>query len=328
MKRRGEREVKEREGGEEVRLYRMRDLVRETGVPRETIHFYLSEGLLPPPVRKSRNMAWYREEHVDRIRKIKELQEKHFLPLKAIKAIVSDGGGMTFTPAQERVIASLKRRYAEKRVERSEKMLSIGDFSRRFGIPEEEVEELERLGVLTLDRSGEVPRIVEEDAGIAEIVGRLSKIIGLSGEEGEGRLGLRLADLELYVQSAMLLFAEELEILRERMAEIKEEEALLLFETVMPLLNDLLALLHKKQVRRFLARFAANSDPRGGEDEGPDVVRKTPRAVAAARQLGLRGGGGRDTDPQPEGLPPDDPLGHAGLSRAGGEREGTGHPEE
>ncbi|RME42987.1 MAG: MerR family transcriptional regulator [Deltaproteobacteria bacterium] len=238
-----------------ARLYRMKDLVQETGIPRETIHFYLSEGLLPEPVRKSRNMAWYKEEHIARLRQIKELQEKHFLPLKAIKAIVCDIRGIDFTPAQEKVIASLKRRYAPKPGGEGASSPSLSELTERFEIPPEEVEALETLGIITVDRSASPPRVAEEDLEIAEILAKLSEVVGFSHDEGENAFALDLEDLEIYVRTSALLFAQELEILRERMAEIQEEEAVLLFEKVMPLLNELFGLLHKKQVRRFLAKF-------------------------------------------------------------------------
>ena len=55
---------------------RMRDLVRESGLPRETIHFYRQQGLLPEPVKTGRNTALYTQEHVERLRRIRELQER------------------------------------------------------------------------------------------------------------------------------------------------------------------------------------------------------------------------------------------------------------
>ncbi len=70
-------------------LYRMSDLSRETGVSTATIKFYIREGLLPAPTLKTgRNMAYYDRTFVDRIRVIKELQQKRFLPLDVIKAIL------------------------------------------------------------------------------------------------------------------------------------------------------------------------------------------------------------------------------------------------
>ena len=54
---------------------KMKDLEAETGVSREAIHFYLREGLLPAPEKPKRNVAYYSDEHVVRIRAIKRLQQ-------------------------------------------------------------------------------------------------------------------------------------------------------------------------------------------------------------------------------------------------------------
>ena len=69
---------------------KMKDLEARTGVGRETIRFYIREGLLPEPERPARNVAWYDEAFVERIRFIKELQEKRYLPLSVIRRIVAD----------------------------------------------------------------------------------------------------------------------------------------------------------------------------------------------------------------------------------------------
>ena len=64
-------------------LLKMRELAEASGVSAGTIKHYLREGLLPEPVRTSRNMAYYPPEFVERIRLIKQLQEERFMPLKA-----------------------------------------------------------------------------------------------------------------------------------------------------------------------------------------------------------------------------------------------------
>jgi DNA-binding transcriptional MerR regulator len=67
---------------------KMRDVERLAGVGRETIRFYIREGLLPEPERPGRNVAWYDAAFVARVRLIKELQARRFLPLRLIKAIL------------------------------------------------------------------------------------------------------------------------------------------------------------------------------------------------------------------------------------------------
>jgi len=67
---------------------KIRDLVQHTGVSKETVHFYIREGLLPKPLKRGRNIAEYDDHYVERIRFIKELQDRHFLPLAVIKNIL------------------------------------------------------------------------------------------------------------------------------------------------------------------------------------------------------------------------------------------------
>lgn len=67
---------------------RIGELVKQTGVPKETIHFYLREGLLRKPRRSGTHTADYTAAHVDRILLIKELRESFFLPIPEIKKIL------------------------------------------------------------------------------------------------------------------------------------------------------------------------------------------------------------------------------------------------
>ena len=67
---------------------KIRNLVQHTGVSKETVHFYIREGLLPKPLKRGRNIAEYDDSYVERIRFIKELQDRHFLPLAVIKNIL------------------------------------------------------------------------------------------------------------------------------------------------------------------------------------------------------------------------------------------------
>jgi len=65
----------------------IRKVAELAGVEKSTIHFYISQGLLPKPVRVSKQMAYYPPETVERVKIIKQLQ-KRFLPLKEIKKIL------------------------------------------------------------------------------------------------------------------------------------------------------------------------------------------------------------------------------------------------
>lgn len=67
---------------------RMAELSMRSGVPRETIHFYLREGLLPRPRKGGRTVAWYEQEHLDRLLAIRRLREEKYLPLAVIKRLL------------------------------------------------------------------------------------------------------------------------------------------------------------------------------------------------------------------------------------------------
>lgn len=47
---------------------KIRDLVQGTRISKETVHYYIREGLLPKPRKRGRNIAEYNDSYVDRIR--------------------------------------------------------------------------------------------------------------------------------------------------------------------------------------------------------------------------------------------------------------------
>jgi DNA-binding transcriptional MerR regulator len=67
---------------------KLRELVNKTGVSRETIQFYLREGVLPKPHKRGKGQAEYGEHYTDLLDLIKDLQENHFLPLAVIKRVI------------------------------------------------------------------------------------------------------------------------------------------------------------------------------------------------------------------------------------------------
>lgn len=57
--------------------YRVDDLAEACGVTVDTVRYYQTLGLLPRPAREGR-IAWYDDEHVWRLERIKELKERGF----------------------------------------------------------------------------------------------------------------------------------------------------------------------------------------------------------------------------------------------------------
>ncbi len=77
----------------ERKRMRMAELARVSGVSRETIHYYLREGLLPKPVKGGKTVAYYDESHLERLTLIRRLRDEKYLPLAVIRRIVEAGPG-------------------------------------------------------------------------------------------------------------------------------------------------------------------------------------------------------------------------------------------
>ena len=84
------------------------ELSLHTDTPAPTIRYYLREGLLPEPIRTSRNMAYYTTEHLTRLLKIQEMK-KGGMSLKQIKVILKKDTKGATSHAEEAVVYSSMR---------------------------------------------------------------------------------------------------------------------------------------------------------------------------------------------------------------------------
>ena len=83
-------------------------VVKRTGVPKETIHFYIREGLLRKPRKSGVNIADYTENHVKQIQFIKELRDNFYFPIPLIRKIVRK---VKKQPASDQVFFELHSKY-------------------------------------------------------------------------------------------------------------------------------------------------------------------------------------------------------------------------
>lgn len=81
---------------------RIKELEERSGVPRTTIHFYLRQGLLHPPHKTGRTMAYYDESHIQRLMEIQELKKGGRVPISFLKEQVqSKDGGTISIPGED-----------------------------------------------------------------------------------------------------------------------------------------------------------------------------------------------------------------------------------
>jgi DNA-binding transcriptional MerR regulator len=220
-------------------LLKISELADRSDVSVGTIKHYLREGLLPEPVKTSRNMAYYPEEFVDRIRLIKQLQEERFMPLRLIKSMLDD------QPERARALIELEDRILEHALQGEQARVSAADVRRRYEIPQEVLDRLAELDVLTPGSRG----YTASDVRIIEAISRFR-----AGGYSE-QIGFTVYDTLRYKKAIEDLVREEVKVLTERLAgEKTPEEVVGLLEAGVEPLRDLIAALHTKLLVAELTR--------------------------------------------------------------------------
>jgi DNA-binding transcriptional MerR regulator len=212
-------------------LLKMGELAEASGVSAGTIKHYLREGLLPEPVKTSRNMAYYPPEFVERIKLIKQLQEERFMPLKLIRSMLEDD------PERVRTLVELEDRILERALAGEQRRLPPAELRSRYDVPQEVLDRLAELGVLEPNRRGYAPLDVE----IVEAISRFR-----AGGYDE-QIGFTVYDTLRYKRAMEGLVKEEVEVLMDRVAgELPADRAVELIEAGVEPLRDLIAALHQK----------------------------------------------------------------------------------
>ena len=210
---------------------KMRELAARSGVSSGTIKHYLREGLLPEPVKTSRNMAYYPADFVDRIKLIKQLQEERFMPLKVIKGMLDED------PDRAKALVELEDRILERALAGEERRTSAAEVRRLYEMPAEVLARLEELGILTPNSRGYSP----SDVKVVEAISRFR-----AGGYDE-RLGFTVYDTLRYQSALAALVKEEVEVLMERLVgEMETDDAVELIEAGAAPLQELIAALHSK----------------------------------------------------------------------------------
>jgi DNA-binding transcriptional MerR regulator len=157
-----------------VRL-KMKDLEARTGVSREAIHFYLREGLLPEPERPKRNVAYYCDEHVVRIRAIKQLQQQRGLPLEAIKPLLEEFDYQAMQTQDDLGRFELTVQ-AHVNGELPAHNQLLADVVAETGLSEDFLRELAALGIIRIDGAGEQAEMDFSDVAIVRLWANLQSI--------------------------------------------------------------------------------------------------------------------------------------------------------
>jgi DNA-binding transcriptional MerR regulator len=224
-------------------LLKMRDLAERSGVSAGTIKHYLREGVLGDDagiVRTSRNMAWYPPDFVDRVKLVKRLQEERFMPLRLIKGVMDRG------PEQAAALVAVEDRIVERALEAQPgERLSKADARERYGVPQNVLDRLAEIAVLTPDRRG----YDRDDVLIIEAISRFRA----SGYDEA--LGFTVFDTLPYRDALQPLVESEVRTLLDRLAgEVPVERAADIIAAGAEPLRDLLGAMHAKLLLAELRR--------------------------------------------------------------------------
>lgn len=174
------------------------EIAKKSGVPLSSIRYYVREGLLPPPEKVNKKMAYYDEGCIDRLKVIQHLQEKRFFPLVLIKNILRRmDEGFSLQEAER----------LEDEVFRSQNGVAKGFIDREMllaqtGLTNKQLKEAESLGIL-------IPCVNEDGKTLYDNddvrIGRdnLRQLIDL---------GFELQEMEFFVKLGEEIIEKEMEL--------------------------------------------------------------------------------------------------------------------
>jgi DNA-binding transcriptional MerR regulator len=122
--------------------YRIEQLARAAGVAVDTIRFYQGKGLLEAPRREGR-VTWYADTHVERLKRIRELQQQGFT-LTVIQRFLAG----ELEASDEALVAAVTRPSAPQ-------TLTLSELAERSGVAEPLLMSLQQAGLLVPIEGGE-----------------------------------------------------------------------------------------------------------------------------------------------------------------------------
>ena len=224
-------------------MLKMSELAERSGVSAATIKHYLREGLLGSEdevLRTSRNMAYYPADFVERVRLIKRLQEERFMPLRVIREVIERD------PDHAARLIELEDRILERAIAARETGRVTRERVREtYEVPENVLERLEELGVLTPGERG-------YDADDVAIIEAISRFRAGGYEQA---IGFTVYDTLRYREALEPLVEEEVRVLLDRLAShVPVERAVEIISSGAEPLRELVGAMHSKLLLAELRR--------------------------------------------------------------------------
>ncbi len=233
--------------------YRMKDLSEKTGLPRQVIHFYIQQGLVPEGHKTGRNMAYYSEEHVERVLLVRKLQHERFLPLKAIRALIEQRDE-AFSPAQRKLLRDVQSYLGPALRPRDERVTTVdaNQLLAELGLVQDDLDGLIEIGVLATaiaEASGGERRtlIARDDAWLLELWADVRRA-GFTKE-----LGFQSRDLAIYEQAVAAMLQKETPLIASRVSHLPPQQVAALVERALPLIHAFVTRFHVERAKDFFS---------------------------------------------------------------------------
>ncbi|MEY3658813.1 MAG: hypothetical protein RL425_1574 [Pseudomonadota bacterium] len=227
------------------RALKMRDLTAGTQLSRQAIHFYISEGLLPPPIRSGRNMAVYGPEHLERLHWIQKLQRDHFLSLNAIKSVLNGEEADGFSPEQQQLLRRVRDELPDWARPPGSDQVQIADLIGAH-LSEADLIELAQAGLIEIRGSGIERRISQADREIVECFIQYGEV---GASRARGYRPRHLASMNEAIDGLVQQFAH---LYAASWVDASAKEAAAFLEAVLPIDERMLAILLRKKFRAML----------------------------------------------------------------------------
>jgi DNA-binding transcriptional MerR regulator len=266
-------------------LIKIGELARRANVPLATVKHYLREGLISASRKTGRTMCWYDPALVERLRVIKELQQRQFLPLEVIReSIDREGAAPDDLQAADAIARVLAKHHGDTRSRTRAEVVARG-------ASERELAWLEAMGLAV--PTGADRRYKGDDLAILVTLAAARKA-GITAEM------LPFAILDRYLAALRALVGVELEMFRAGVfphARAGEVETLATAAT--QLSERLVILIRRKLLLPTLARLAEEESHAKPARPRTPVRRRVRRQLAAAAPHRRRASGDqrrRDVD--------------------------------
>ena len=250
--------------------YRVEQLAQACRVSVDTVRYYQSLGLLPPPEREGR-VAWYGPEHVERIREVRRLQ-RHGLTLAAIRRVVRGELG--------RADADLAAAVARARAGDEEELLTLEEFAERSGVPASLVQAVEREGIRISRRvdgeeryaSGDI-ELVRRALRLLEFGLPLGELLALAREAHRAMVGIAERAVELFDEHVRKPIRDTAASEEQAAAQLVEA-----FRELLPAVTELVS----RHFRRVLLTVAEEHIERVGDRAELAAAREESRRLERA----------------------------------------------